>query len=191
MNTSDTHKLKRIWIAALMVLGWVLCLITVNYPDDHVLPFSPILMYSLYSLMSALSLASLIMILIKKPALADIFALSVPACYFLLFGVIFVKRLLVGFVMFFPLMTISLFVMLILVITDVVLLTSNKKKQGYLLAIIIYSLFLMCVVFESYPVAQEDVSEVYGNIKLIYFVAVIAAAILGIINSSQSYKEIK
>jgi len=93
--------------------------------------------------------------------------------------------------MFFPLMTISLFVMLILVITDVVLLTSNKKKQGYLLAIIIYSLFLMCVVFESYPVAQEDVSEVYGNIKLIYFVAVIAAAILGIINSSQSYKEIK
>ena len=49
----------------------------------------------------------------------------------------------------------------------------------------------MCVVFESYPVAQEDVSEVYGNIKLIYFVAVIAAAILGIINSSQSYKEIK
>ena len=49
----------------------------------------------------------------------------------------------------------------------------------------------MCVIFESYPVAYEQVSEVYGNIKLIYFVAIITASILGIIHSIQSYKEVK
>jgi hypothetical protein len=46
-------------------------------------------------------------------------------------------------------------------------------------------------VLESYPIAYEQVSEVYGNLKLVYFVVIIAASILGIINSVQAYKEYK
>ena len=191
MNKTDTHKLKRLWIVALMILSWALCLITVNYPDDHVLPFSPILMYVVYSIMAAFSITSLIMFLIRKYYLADGLAIAVQASYFILFGILFVKRLLIDYVMFFPLMTISLFVMFVLALTTAVFLIITIKRQGYLLSIITYSLFLMCVIFESYPVAYEQVSEVYGNIKLIYFVAIITASILGIIHSIQSYKEVK
>ena len=191
MNTVNNHKLKRMWIAALMILSWALCLITVNYPDDHVLPYSPVLMYVVYPLMAVLSIASLIMLLIKKPAFSDILAIAIQACYFILFGIIFVKRFLIDYVMFFPLMTISLFIMFILAVAAVVILLINRKRLGYTLSIISYSCFLMCVIFESYPVAYEQVSEVYGNIKLVYFVAIITVAILGIINSAQLYKEAK
>ncbi len=71
------------------------------------------------------------------------------------------------------------------------LLIIGKKREGYLLTIFTYSFFTLCVVLESYPVAYEQVSEVYGNIELVYFVAIIAASILGIINSVQAYKEYK
>jgi len=73
----------------------------------------------------------------------------------------------------------------------VVLLLTGKKREGYLLAIIAFSFFALSVVLESYPVAYDQVSEIYGNIKLVYFVAIIAASVLGIINSAQMYRESK
>jgi hypothetical protein len=73
----------------------------------------------------------------------------------------------------------------------VVLLLTGKKREGYLLAIIAFSFFALSVVLESYPVAYDQVSEIYGNIKLVYFVAIIAASVLGIINSAQMYRENK
>jgi len=48
MKTDNNHKLKRIWTAALFVLSWILCLVTVNYPADHVLGYYPVLMYVMY-----------------------------------------------------------------------------------------------------------------------------------------------
>ncbi|MFA5421343.1 MAG: hypothetical protein WC344_00910 [Bacilli bacterium] len=189
--TNDNRKLKRLWISMLMVASWVLCLVTVNYPEDHVLGFSPILMYVFYSLMTGLSLAALAAILLKKPLLSDVLAGAVLPLYFVLFGIVLIKRLLLGYVLFFPLMTISLFVSAGLALTIIVLLIITRKKQGYLLSIIAYSIFLFVVVMESYPVAYEEVTEVYGNLKLVYFVAIITAAILGIIHASKSYKEIK
>lgn len=62
MKTDNNHKLKRIWTAALFVLSWILCLVTVNYPADHVLGYYPVLMYVMYSLMGAFSIAALVLI---------------------------------------------------------------------------------------------------------------------------------
>ncbi|MFA7020862.1 MAG: hypothetical protein WC215_04850, partial [Bacilli bacterium] len=114
MEKNKDHKLKRIWIAALLIISWSLCLITVNYPDDHVLGYNPILMYVLYSLMAIVSIASLVLILIKKPYLSDILSTASLVFYFTLSGIIFVKRLLAGYVMFLPMLTISLFILAII-----------------------------------------------------------------------------
>lgn len=108
-----------------------------------------------------------------------------------MFGIIFIQRLLNGYVIFMPMMTISLFLLAIAAIATAVLLLANRKREGYLLAIVTFSFFTLSVVLESYPVAYDEVSEIYGNIKLVYFVAIIAASILGIINSAQMYKENK
>lgn len=88
-------------------------------------------------------------------------------------------------------MTISLFLLAIAAVATGVLLLANRKREGYLLAIVTFSFFTLSVVLESYPVAYDEVSEIYGNIKLVYFVAIIASSILGIINSAQMYKENK
>lgn len=191
MKTDNNHKLKRIWTAALFVLSWILCLVTVNYPADHVLGYYPVLMYGMYSLMGAFSIAALVLIFLKKPLLSDILSFAVIACYFVMFGIIFIQRLLNGYVIFMPMMTISLFLLAIAAIATAVLLLANRKREGYLLAIVTFSFFTLSVVLESYPVAYDEVSEIYGNIKLVYFVAIIAASILGIINSAQMYKENK
>ena len=191
MANENIHRLKRIWIAILMIVSWALCLVSVNFPEDHVLVYSPILMYVLYSVMALLSIAALLVIFLKKPLLSDILIVAVQACYFVLFGIIFVRRLLESYVLFFPLMTISLLIIAVFSIVTLVLLIIGKKREGYLLTIFTYSFFTLCVVIESYPIAYEQVSEVYGNIKLVYFVAIIAASILGIINSVQAYKEYK
>ncbi len=191
MKTDNNHKLKRIWTAALFVLSWILCLVTVNYPADHVLGYYPVLMYVMYSLMGAFSIAALVLIFLKKPLLSDILSFAVIACYFVMFGIIFIQRLLNGYVIFMPMMTISLFLLAIAAIATAVLLLANRKREGYLLAIVTFSFFTLSVVLESYPVAYDEVSEIYGNIKLVYFVAIIAASILGIINSAQMYKENK
>jgi hypothetical protein len=191
MKTDNNHKLKRIWTAALFVLSWILCLVTVNYPADHVLGYYPVLMYVMYSLMGAFSIAALVLIFLKKPLLSDILSFAVLACYFVMFGIIFIQRLLNGYVIFMPMMTISLFLLAIAAIATAVLLLANRKREGYLLAIVTFSFFTLSVVLESYPVAYDEVSEIYGNIKLVYFVAIIAASILGIINSAQMYKENK
>ena len=191
MKTDNNHKLKRIWTAVLFVLSWILCLVTVNYPADHVLGYYPVLMYVMYSLMGAFSIAALVLIFLKKPLLSDILSFAVLACYFVMFGIIFIQRLLNGYVIFMPMMTISLFLLAIAAIATAVLLLANRKREGYLLAIVTFSFFTLSVVLESYPVAYDEVSEIYGNIKLVYFVAIIAASILGIINSAQMYKENK
>lgn len=191
MANDNIHRLKRIWIALLMIISWALCLISVNFPEDHVLVYSPILMYVLYSVMAVLSIGALLVILLKKPLISDILIVAVLTCYFVLFGIIFVQRLIRSYVLFFPLMTISLFIIAIFSIVTFILLIIGKRREGYLLTIFAYSFFTLCVVIESYPVAYEQVSEVYGNIKLIYFVAIIAASILGIINSVQAYREHK
>jgi len=191
MKTDNNHKLKRIWTAVLFVLSWILCLVTVNYPADHVLGYYPVLMYVMYSLMGAFSIAALVLIFLKKPLLSDILSFAVIACYFVMFGIIFIQRLLNGYVIFMPMMTISLFLLAIAAIATAVLLLANRKREGYLLAIVTFSFFTLSVVLESYPVAYDEVSEIYGNIKLVYFVAIIAASILGIINSAQMYKENK
>lgn len=191
MKTDNNHKLKRIWTAALFVLSWILCLVTVNYPADHVLGYYPVLMYVMYSLMGAFSIAALVLIFLKKPLLSDILSFAVIACYFVMFGIIFIQRLLNGYVIFMPMMTISLFLLAIAALATAVLLLANRKREGYLLAIVTFSFFTLSVVLESYPVAYDEVSEIYGNIKLVYFVAIIAASILGIINSAQMYKENK
>jgi len=191
MKTDNNHKLKRIWTAALFVLSWILCLVTVNYPADHVLGYYPVLMYVMYSLMGAFSIAALVLIFLKKPLLSDILSFAVLACYFVMFGIIFIQHLLNGYVIFMPMMTISLFLLAIAAIATAVLLLANRKREGYLLAIVTFSFFTLSVVLESYPVAYDEVSEIYGNIKLVYFVAIIAASILGIINSAQMYKENK
>jgi hypothetical protein len=191
MKTDNNHKLKRIWTAALFVLSWILCLVTVNYPADHVLGYYPVLMYVMYSLMGAFSIAALVLIFLKKPLLSDILSFAVLACYFVMFGIIFIQRLLNGYVIFMPMMTISLFLLAIAAIATAVLLLANRKREGYLLAIVTFSFFTLSVVLESYPVAYDEVSEIYGNIKLVYFVAIIASSILGIINSAQMYKENK
>ncbi len=191
MKTDNNHKLKRIWTAVLFVLSWILCLVTVNYPADHVLGYYPVLMYVMYSLMGAFSIAALVLIFLKKPLLSDILSFAVLACYFVMFGIIFIQRLLNGYVIFMPMMTISLFLLAIAAIATAVLLLANRKREGYLLAIVTFSFFTLSVVLESYPVANDEASEIYGNIKLVYFVAIIAASILGIINSAQMYKENK
>ena len=191
MKNSNDHKLKRIWTAALLVLSWILCLVTVNYPSDHVMGYYPVLMYVMYSLMAACSIAALAFILLKKPLLSDVLSFAVLACYFVMFGIVLVRRLLEGYVMFLPMMAISLFILAGVSLTIVVLLLSGKKREGYLLAIIAFSFFALSVVLESYPVAYDQVSEIYGNIKLVYFVAIIAASVLGIINSAQMYRENK
>ena len=191
MKTDNNHKLKRIWTAALFVLSWILCLVTVNYPADHVLGYYPVLMYVMYSLMGAFSIAALVLIFLKKPLLSDILSFAVLACYFVMFGIIFIQRLLNGYVIFMPMMTISLFLLAIAALATAVLLLANRKREGYLLAIVTFSFFTLSVVLESYPVAYDEVSEIYGNIKLVYFVAIIASSILGIINSAQMYKENK
>jgi hypothetical protein len=191
MKTDNNHKLKRIWTAVLFVLSWILCLVTVNYPADHVLGYYPVLMYVMYSLMGAFSIAALVLIFLKKPLLSDILSFAVIACYFVMFGIIFIQRLLNGYVLFMPMMTISLFLLAIAAVATGVLLLANRKREGYLLAIVTFSFFTLSVVLESYPVAYDEVSEIYGNIKLVYFVAIIAASILGIINSAQMYKENK
>jgi len=191
MKTDNNHKLKRIWTAVLFVLSWILCLVTVNYPADHVLGYYPVLMYVMYSLMGAFSIAALVLIFLKKPLLSDILSFAVIACYFVMFGIIFIQRLLNGYVIFMPMMTISLFLLAIAAIATAVLLLANRKREGYLLAIVTFSFFTLSVVLESYPVANDEASEIYGNIKLVYFVAIIAASILGIINSAQMYKENK
>ncbi len=191
MKTDNNHKLKRIWTAVLFVLSWILCLVTVNYPADHVLGYYPVLMYVMYSLMGAFSIAALVLIFLKKPLLSDILSFAVLACYFVMFGIIFIQRLLNGYVIFMPMMTISLFLLAIAAIATAVLLLANRKREGYLLAIVTFSFFTLSVVLESYPVAYDEVSEIYGNIKLVYFVAIIASSILGIINSAQMYKENK
>ncbi|HPV70228.1 MAG: hypothetical protein WC160_00420 [Bacilli bacterium] len=191
MKTDNNHKLKRIWTAALFVLSWILCLVTVNYPADHVLGYYPVLMYVMYSLMGAFSIAALVLIFLKKPLLSDILSFAVLACYFVMFGIIFIQHLLNGYVIFMPMMTISLFLLAIAAIATAVLLLANRKREGYLLAIVTFSFFTLSVVLESYPVAYDEVSEIYGNIKLVYFVAIIASSILGIINSAQMYKENK
>ena len=191
MKTDNNHKLKRIWTAALFVLSWILCLVTVNYPADHVLGYYPVLMYVMYSLMGAFSIAALVLIFLKKPLLSDILSFAVLACYFVMFGIIFIRRLLNGYVIFMPMMTISLFLLAIAALATAVLLLANRKREGYLLAIVTFSFFTLSVVLESYPVAYDEVSEIYGNIKLVYFVAIIASSILGIINSAQMYKENK
>lgn len=191
MKTDNNHKLKRIWTAALFVLSWILCLVTVNYPADHVLGYYPVLMYVMYSLMGAFSIAALVLIFLKKPLLSDILSFAVIACYFVMFGIIFIQRLLNGYVIFMPMMTISLFLLAIAALATAVLLLANRKREGYLLAIVTFSFFTLSVVLESYPVAYDEVSEIYGNIKLVYFVAIIASSILGIINSAQMYKENK
>lgn len=191
MEKNKDHKLKRIWIAALLIISWSLCLITVNYPDDHVLGYNPILMYVLYSLMAIVSIASLVLILIKKPYLSDILSTASLVFYFTLSGIIFVKRLLAGYVMFLPMLTISLFILAIIASATVILLSMKRRREGYFIAIISYSFFSLSVVLESYPVVYDQVSEVYGNIKIVYFVAIITASILGIINFAQMYKEHK
>lgn len=191
MKTDNNHKLKRIWTAVLFVLSWILCLVTVNYPADHVLGYYPVLMYVMYSLMGAFSIAALVLIFLKKPLLSDILSFAVLACYFVMFGIIFIQRLLNGYVIFMPMMTISLFLLAIAALATAVLLLANRKREGYLLAIVTFSFFTLSVVLESYPVAYDEVSEIYGNIKLVYFVAIIASSILGIINSAQMYKENK
>ncbi len=191
MKNDANHKLKRIWTAALLVLSWILCLVTVDYPSDHVMGYYPILMYVSYSLMAAFSLAALIFILLKKSLLSDVSSFVVLACYFVMFGIVLVRRLLEGYVMSLPMMAISLFILAGVSLTTVGMLLTGKKREGYLLAIVAFSFFALSVVLESYPVAYEQVSEVYGNIKLVYFVAIIATSALGIINSAQMYKENK
>lgn len=183
----DKHFLKRLWLSILMVIGWGVALFTVNFPSDHFLPFSPILMYVVYGLLGVISLLSLVFAFVN-PKIADVILMLVPAGYFVLFTIIFIKRLLMGWVPFFPLITISLFVMAIVSFAAFVLLMINKNRLGYLLSIVVYSFFLMSVIFESYPIAEEAASEVYTNIKLVYFVAIITASILGIINSVQMMK---
>jgi hypothetical protein len=138
-----------------------------------------------------LSIAALLVIFLKRPLISDILIVAVQTCYFVLFGIIFVRRLLVSYIIFFPLMTISLFIIAVFSIVTLLLLIIGKRREGYLLTIFTYSFFTLCVVLESYPIAYEQVSEVYGNLKLVYFVVIIAASILGIINSVQAYKEYK
>jgi len=191
MVNENIHRLKRIWIALLMIVSWGLCLVSVNFPEDHVLVYSPVLMYVLYSIMVFLSIAALLVIFLKRPLISDILIVAVQTCYFVLFGIIFVRRLLVSYIIFFPLMTISLFIIAVFSIVTLLLLIIGKRREGYLLTIFTYSFFTLCVVLESYPIAYEQVSEVYGNLKLVYFVVIIAASILGIINSVQAYKEYK
>ncbi|HOC80966.1 MAG TPA: hypothetical protein PKK21_03730, partial [Bacilli bacterium] len=122
MKTDNNHKLKRIWTAVLFVLSWILCLVTVNYPADHVLGYYPVLMYVMYSLMGAFSIAALVLIFLKKPLLSDILSFAVIACYFVMFGIIFIQRLLNGYVLFMPMMTISLFLLAIAAVATGVLL---------------------------------------------------------------------
>lgn len=123
--------------------------------------------------------------------MSDVLSFAVLACYFVMFGIVLVRRLLEGYVMFLPMMAISLFILAGVSLMTVVLLLTGKKREGYLLAIIAFSFFALSVVLESYPVAYDQVSEIYGNIKLVYFVAIIAASVLGIINSAQMYRENK
>lgn len=123
--------------------------------------------------------------------MSDVLSFAVLACYFVMFGIVLVRRLLEGYVMFLPMMAISLFILAGVSLMTVVLLLTGKKREGYLLAIIAFSFFTLSVVLESYPVAYDQVSEIYGNIKLVYFVAIIAASVLGIINSVQMYRENK
>ena len=123
--------------------------------------------------------------------MSDVLSFAVLACYFVVFGIVLVRRLLEGYVMFLPMMAISLFILAGVSLMTVVLLLTGKKREGYLLAIIAFSFFALSVVLESYPVAYDQVSEIYGNIKLVYFVAIIAASVLGIINSAQMYRENK
>ncbi len=123
--------------------------------------------------------------------MSDVLSFAVLACYFVMFGIVLVRRLLEGYVMFLPMMAISLFILAGVSLMTVVLLLTGKKREGYLLAIIAFSFFVLSVVLESYPVAYDQVSEIYGNIKLVYFVAIIAASVLGIINSAQMYRENK
>jgi hypothetical protein len=153
--------------------------------------YYPVLMYVMYSLMAACSIAALAFILLKKPLMSDVLSFAVLACYFVMFGIVLVRRLLEGYVMFLPMMAISLFILAGVSLMTVVLLLTGKKREGYLLAIIAFSFFALSVVLESYPVAYDQVSEIYGNIKLVYFVAIIAASVLGIINSAQMYRENK
>jgi hypothetical protein len=141
--------------------------------------------------MAACSIVALAFILLKEPLMSDVLSFAVLACYFVMFGIVLVRRLLEGYVMFLPMMAISLFILAGVSLMTVVLLLTGKKREGYLLAIIAFSFFALSVVLESYPVAYDQVSEIYGNIKLVYFVAIIAASVLGIINSAQMYRENK
>lgn len=188
MNNIDNYRLNRLWLAGLMIVSWALCLGSVNFPYDHILGYHPIIMYAGYAVMFALSIASLLAVFLKKPLFADLSLLLSQLLYFAMFGVLFVLRLLNGgYVLFFPLMMISLFVMAILALVGACFMLLGKKQLGYLFTIIAYSCFTMSVVLESYPVAYDLVSETYGYIKLVYAFTIIAAGILGIVHSAKLY----
>jgi hypothetical protein len=187
MNTQNTYHLRKILLPGLLAFSWGITLFSVNFPYDHVLPYSPILMYVIYSLLVALSFLSLFLVF-RKPILADIINMVIISGYFILFTILFIKRLLLGYVMFFPLMCISLLVMAVFTIITIITLLFTKGRSGYILSIIVYSLFLLCVILESYPVVYYLTSQMYANIKLVYFVTVITASILGIIHSAKMIK---
>ena len=191
MDNEARQRLRRFWISGLMIGSWILCLGSVAFPYDHVLGYHPIIMYVGYSLMLAFALVTLLMIVLKKKALADIFPLLAQATYFVMFGILFILRLLSGYVLSFPLITISLFVMALLALLGGAFLLFKRNRQGYLFSIVAYSCLLMAVIIESYPVAYDTVSETYGYIKLVYFFAIIAAGILGIVHSAKMLKQIK
>lgn len=186
MNNNDKYHLNRLWLAGLMIVSWALCLGSVAFPYDHILGYHPLIMYVGYGLMLALSITSLLAVFLKKPLLADLSLLLSQLLYFGMFGILFVLRLLNGgYVQFFPLMMISLFVMAILALAGACFMLLGKKQLGYLFSIIAYSCFTMSVVLESYPVAYDLVSETYGYIKLVYAFTIIAAGILGIVHSAK------
>lgn len=191
MNDNGKYNLLRLWIAGLMIISWCLCLGTVAFPYDHVLGYYPTIMYIGYSLMLALALGALIVTIIKKPLLANLFPLLIQTIYFVMFGILFILRLRVGYILSFPLIMISLFVMASFSIIGGLFTLLGKKQQGYLFSIITYSCFTMAVIIESYPVAYDAVSETYGYIKLVYFFAIIAVGILGIIYSAKMLKQVK
>lgn len=191
MNNEARQRLLRFWISGLMIGSWILCLCSVDFPYDHVLGYYPIIMYVGYGLMLAFALVALLMIILKKNVLADIFPLLAQVTYFIMFGILFILRLQRGYVLSFPLLMISLFVMAILALLAAVFLVFKRNRQGYLFSIIAYSCLTMAAIIESYPVAYDAVSETYGYIKLVYFFAIIAAGILGIVHSAKKLKQIK
>jgi len=190
MNGKTNYRLMLIWISSLLILSWGIALFTVGFPYDHAMPYSPILMYLIYSLLAALSVASLIFAF-YKPRASDILITLVLGGYFVLFAILFAKRLLVGYVTFFPTAAISLAIMAAMALSTAVALAANKPRLGYTLSIILYSFFLLCVIFESYPIVDRIVSETYSNLKLVYFFTLISASILGIVYSAKRIKELR